>query len=988
MTDAIKISALPSGTPIDTDVIPFVDGTTNTTKKATKASLKGDTGDAATVAVGTTTTLVPGSTATVANVGTIYAAILNFGIPAGSVIHSVSGVPSVGLGVNGDWAFNIATGNVYFKSGGTWSLSGNIMGPTGATGPQGIQGVKGDTGDTGPQGPQGIQGIQGPAGTNGTNGTNGISFIWKGAYSGATAYVANDVVSYNGSTYICILATTGNDPANATYWTLMASKGADGLGSGDVMGPASSIDRRIAIFDGTTGKAIKDAGVGIDSNGYLEESAFPGGSGSVTTASGILTGGVLSINADPTKFNISGGSGWIINNWTNPNVPTVTKVTWSDFSAQTDTYRTTDVATTILINSSGAIVQKNSSPSREDYRDYIVIGKTIHPTLGNITSVSPFQRAIPSADLIAIDLAKFLGVLASGVEITANGANLNLNRSSGEMFRTGSNYTTSVKDPNVAAISSGSAISFQYRYRNGSGGFKADAATTSVNPSVYDDGSGTLVAPGVNKFTIQRVYVFANGNTFIVPGQTIYNSLDLAKVGITTENPVTDPQLADANLRAFIVVKQATTALNSATDAYFQSGGMFGTASAGGGASSGTPGGSTGAIQYNNAGVLGGATVNGLVKSDGTNAPSAAVADTDYASAPTATLSYSRDVTVRAATTANITLSGTQTVDGVALVAGDYCLVKNQSTASQNGVYVVAAGAWTRAPEFDSTVEFDKRDIFVTAGTTQISTWWMSATKNVTVGTTSVTFAQIPNGIGTGADQAAAGNHTHTTFAGLSLTAASSIGAAWSERYTSRTGTASTATTDLVVNFSGSTASQIETMPDGVAVANNSGRVIRYVNNATVAWTLRQSASNSLDGSTADLTILPGQWIQVYNTADNVWITVARGVTKAVSDVGVTYTPAAAATATLDLNASGHHDITMPAGNITIAISNATARKKFLVSITQDGTGSRTVTWFSTIRWVGGSAPTLTTTASKRDVFGFIATGTNTFDGFVIGQNI
>ena len=50
---------------------------------------------------------------------------------------------------------------------------------------------------------------------------------------------------------------------------------------------------------------------------------------------------------------------------------------------------------------------------------------------------------------------------------------------------------------------------------------------------------------------------------------------------------------------------------------------------------------------------------------------------------------------VRATTTANITLSGTQTVDGVALVVGNRVLVKNQSTASQNGIYVVASGAWT-----------------------------------------------------------------------------------------------------------------------------------------------------------------------------------------------------------------------------------------------------------------------------------------------------
>ncbi len=100
------------------------------------------------------------------------------------------------------------------------------------------------------------------------------------------------------------------------------------------------------------------------------------------------------------------------------------------------------------------------------------------------------------------------------------------------------------------------------------------------------------------------------------------------------------------------------------------------------------------------------------------------------------------------------------------------------------------------------------------------------------------------------------------------------------------------------------------------------------------------------------------------------------------------YTPAGAGTATLDVSVGNIHSITMPAGNITIAISNETTGQCFMIEITQDTVGSRTVTWFTTIRWADGSAPTLTTTASKRDTFGFRVTGTDTYDAFVIGQNI
>jgi hypothetical protein len=62
----------------------------------------------------------------------------------------------------------------------------------------------------------------------GDTGDDGLDITWRGAYSGATAYAVNDAVSYNGSSYICILSSTGNLPTNGTYWNLMASKGDTG----------------------------------------------------------------------------------------------------------------------------------------------------------------------------------------------------------------------------------------------------------------------------------------------------------------------------------------------------------------------------------------------------------------------------------------------------------------------------------------------------------------------------------------------------------------------------------------------------------------------------------------------------------------------------------------------------------------------------------------------------------------------------------------
>lgn len=100
---------------------------------------------------------------------------------------------------------------------------------------------------------------------------------------------------------------------------------------------------------------------------------------------------------------------------------------------------------------------------------------------------------------------------------------------------------------------------------------------------------------------------------------------------------------------------------------------------------------------------------------------------------------------VRVVANANVTLSGTQTIDGVALSAGDRVLVRGQSTGSQNGVYVVAAGAWTRAVDADATGELTPGAFwFVEEGTTYgKSQWRIENTGTITLGTTAVTINQF-----------------------------------------------------------------------------------------------------------------------------------------------------------------------------------------------------------------------------------------------------
>ena len=129
----------------------------------------------------------------------------------------------------------------------------------------------------------------------------------------------------------------------------------------------------------------------------------------------------------------------------------------------------------------------------------------------------------------------------------------------------------------------------------------------------------------------------------------------------------------------------------------------------------------------------------------------------DYVDNLSAGLSWKE--AVRAATTANITLSAPQTVDGVAVIANERVLVKNQSAPAANGIYTVAAGAWVRATDADAAGELEGAAVFVMEGTTQADQAWVCTTNApITPGTTATTWAQF--GAGT----------AYTAGAGLTLT--------------------------------------------------------------------------------------------------------------------------------------------------------------------------------------------------------------------------
>jgi len=113
---------------------------------------------------------------------------------------------------------------------------------------------------------------------------------------------------------------------------------------------------------------------------------------------------------------------------------------------------------------------------------------------------------------------------------------------------------------------------------------------------------------------------------------------------------------------------------------------------------------------------------------------------------------------VRVATTANIILSGTQTIGGVTLAVGDRVLAKNQTDATTNGIYLVSATAWTRPTDVDSSLEIETSTVAVTLGTINKNTQWTCISTNVVLGTSTINYGQI------------SGAGTYANGTGLSLT--------------------------------------------------------------------------------------------------------------------------------------------------------------------------------------------------------------------------
>lgn len=311
------------------------------------------------------------------------------------------------------------------------------------------------------------------------------------------------------------------------------------------------------------------------------------------SGTGVFRGGIPSL-VNGTTISYTAGNGEILSLLGTSNLSV--GVTW----AQNNTY-TPPVATdgdfilTIDINGNPNEIDA-ALYSPETRRDVIVLG-AFNVTGGAIVSVTPFVISANEPLHQMFDFMECFGAtVKDGLEISANGANLQIDLSTGDLHFIGAGSQQNNRQENMLDITGVNATNF-VTLLGVTGIVDGTANANTLNPAVFDNGSSVPVnvPGGPGNTTVQRVYILpaSPATVYVVLGQQTYADLAEA-VSLDAESSFQLPDfMKNAVLRARIAMTRTATSLQDGTDTSILHGSKFGNAPLGGGGGGTSGGGSS-----------------------------------------------------------------------------------------------------------------------------------------------------------------------------------------------------------------------------------------------------------------------------------------------------------------------------------------------------------------------------------------------------------
>lgn len=358
--------------------------------------------------------------------------------------------------------------------------------------------------------------------------------------------------------FICLDAT---DSA-AVWMETTASPSSILTTKGDLLSRDGSTDVRLPV--GQDGQIIK-----ADSNTATGLNWVTPQENNDVNSTGLLTGGVLSVGAGASQYSISDGTGQIVDQ-----AGDKTLVSWTGKSNITPANIATSLISFVGINISSNVVEQTSDFTALQTRTIIPLGVVVHVDNANVDAVNNEQHVSYNVMSQLYDLGEAIGFFnKDGNVFSANGANLNFNKSAGTIFKLGANYDGNVNNPHNKVLGALTAASFQYRFSDGSNG----TTGTVIDPDNLDNGAGGLTALANNKWSVQRIYSFISNNVKLQRGVSEYATKADAINGISTEPYVTEPSIgANGLLRGWLIVQKGATDLSDGAMAEFIEAPKFG----------------------------------------------------------------------------------------------------------------------------------------------------------------------------------------------------------------------------------------------------------------------------------------------------------------------------------------------------------------------------------------------------------------------------